>query len=118
LDEWKKRAAKEIKGKPGLTEPVDPMKVLTWNTPEGIDLRPLYTQNDIQDRAEELKKEIPGIFPYTRGPYASMYTNQAWTIRQYAGFSTAEESNRFYRQNLKAGQTGLSVAFDLATHRG
>src|SRR3990167_5784523 len=62
--------------------------------------------------------ETPGKFPYTRGPYATMYTHQPWTVRQYAGFSTAEESNAFYKRNLKAGQTGLSVAFDLATHRG
>lgn len=63
-------------------------------------------------------REIPGQFPYTRGPYPTMYANRPWTIRQYAGFSTVEESNKFYRQNIKAGQQGLSVAFDLATHRG
>lgn len=62
--------------------------------------------------------ELPGKFPYTRGPYPTMYANRPWTIRQYAGFSTVEESNKFYRQNIKAGQQGLSVAFDLATHRG
>ena len=118
LAEWKKRAAKELKGRPGFTESSDAMDALTVTTQEGIQLRPLYTYNDVLPRLPEIKAELPGIFPYTRGPYASMYTNQAWTIRQYAGFSTAEDSNRFYRQNLKAGQTGLSVAFDLATHRG
>ncbi len=87
---------------------------LTWHTPEGIAVKPLYTSEDTED----LDPGVPGIAPFTRGPYASMYTGRPWTIRQYAGFSTAEESNAFYRRNLAAGQKGLSVAFDLATHRG
>ena len=81
---------------------------------QGIDIKPLYTKRDTDDIPEEL----PGQFPFTRGPYPTMYTNKPWTIRQYAGFSTVEESNTFYRANMKAGQQGLSVAFDLATHRG
>lgn len=81
---------------------------------QGIDVKPVYTKDDVAN----VPKEIPGKFPYTRGPYASMYTNRPWTVRQYAGFSTAEESNAFYRANVAAGQQGLSVAFDLATHRG
>ena len=102
-DDWKARADKEVKGRD-----------LTWHTPEGIDVKPLYTSEDTAD----LDPGVPGIAPFTRGPYASMYTGRPWTIRQYAGFSTAEESNAFYRRNLAAGQKGLSVAFDLATHRG
>jgi methylmalonyl-CoA mutase len=85
-------------------------------TPEGIDIKPLYTAAD-RDRLPYLDS-YPGLAPYIRGPYATMYVNKPWTVRQYAGFSTAEESNAFYRRNLKAGQKGLSVAFDLATHRG
>ncbi|KAI9357281.1 methylmalonyl coenzyme A mutase-like protein [Zopfochytrium polystomum] len=104
--EWAANVKKELKGK-------DP-SVLTWHTAEGIAVKPVYTKADVAD----LEPEIPGKFPFTRGPYASMYTNRPWTIRQYAGFSTVEESNRFYRKNLAAGQQGLSVAFDLATHRG
>ena len=96
-------AAKEVKGKD-----------LTWRTPEGIDVKPLYTAEDVA----ELDPGLPGFAPFTRGPYASMYAGRPWTIRQYAGFSTAEDSNAFYRRNLAAGQKGLSVAFDLATHRG
>src|SRR5690606_33114096 len=88
-------------------------KDLTWHTPEGIDVKPLYTAEDVAP-----DPGLPGFAPFTRGPYASMYTGRPWTIRQYAGFSTAEESNAFYRRNLQAGQKGLSVAFDLATHRG
>ena len=85
-------------------------------TPEGIDIKPLYTA---QDRADlPFTDSYPGIAPYIRGPYSTMYVNKPWTVRQYAGFSTAEASNAFYRRNLKAGQKGLSVAFDLATHRG
>ncbi|CAG8455472.1 11467_t:CDS:10 [Ambispora leptoticha] len=98
-EEWVNLVKKELKGK-------DPEK--------GIDVKPVYTKAD----AEFIQDEIPGKFPYTRGPYASMYTARPWTIRQYAGFSTVEESNAFYRKNLAAGQQGLSVAFDLATHRG
>ena len=101
--DWDAAAAKEVKGK-------DPI----WRTPEGIDVRPLYTAEDVAD----LDPGLPGFAPFTRGPYASMYTGRPWTIRQYAGFSTAEDSNAFYRRNLAAGQKGLSVAFDLATHRG
>ncbi|MFC4565669.1 methylmalonyl-CoA mutase [Nocardiopsis mangrovi] len=89
---------------------------LEWETPEGIGVRPLYTPAD-RDGLDFLAT-YPGIAPYLRGPYPTMYVNQPWTIRQYAGYSTAEESNAFYRRNLAAGQKGLSVAFDLATHRG
>ncbi|WJY18530.1 methylmalonyl-CoA mutase [Alteriqipengyuania flavescens] len=102
-EDWKTLADKEVKGRD-----------LTWHTPEGIAVKPLYTSED----TEGLDPGVPGIAPFTRGPYASMYTGRPWTIRQYAGFSTAEESNAFYRRNLAAGQKGLSVAFDLATHRG
>jgi methylmalonyl-CoA mutase len=101
--DWDAAAHKEVKGKD-----------LTTATPEGIDVRPVYTAED----AEGLDPGLPGFAPFTRGPYASMYTGRPWTIRQYAGFSTAEDSNAFYRRNLAAGQKGLSVAFDLATHRG
>ncbi|EGD75949.1 methylmalonyl-CoA mutase [Salpingoeca rosetta] len=105
-EDWEVLANKELRGKP--------VSSLTWETPEGISVKPVYTSDDTQD----LPRELPGRFPYTRGPYATMYTRRPWTIRQYAGFSTVEESNQFYRDNLKAGQQGLSVAFDLATHRG
>ncbi|HEY0626478.1 MAG TPA: methylmalonyl-CoA mutase [Allosphingosinicella sp.] len=101
--DWEAAAAKELKGKD-----------VTWRTPEGIDVKPLYTAEDTAD----FDCGLPGFAPFTRGPYASMYTGRPWTIRQYAGFSTAEDSNAFYRRNLAAGQKGLSVAFDLATHRG
>ncbi|MDB5670470.1 MAG: methylmalonyl-CoA mutase, partial [Alphaproteobacteria bacterium] len=101
--DWDAAAAKEVKGKD-----------LTWRTPEGIDVQPLYAEED----SAGFHSGLPGFAPYTRGPYASMYTGRPWTIRQYAGFSTAEDSNAFYRRNLAAGQKGLSVAFDLATHRG
>ncbi|CAJ0862451.1 14440_t:CDS:10 [Entrophospora sp. SA101] len=106
-EEWSKLVTKELKGK-------DPEKVLTWHTSEGIDVKPVFTKADVENVADE----VPGKYPFTRGPYASMYTARPWTIRQYAGFSTVEESNAFYRKNLAAGQQGLSVAFDLATHRG
>jgi methylmalonyl-CoA mutase len=89
---------------------------LAWETPEGIGIKPVYTADDLSD--VDFLGTYPGIAPYLRGPYPTMYVNQPWTIRQYAGFSTAEESNAFYRRNLAAGQKGLSVAFDLATHRG
>ncbi len=85
-----------------------------WLTPEGISVKPFYTADDTQD----FEDSYPGIAPFLRGPYPTMYTTQPWTIRQYAGFSTAEDSNTFYRRNLAAGQMGLSIAFDLATHRG
>jgi methylmalonyl-CoA mutase len=108
LDLWRKLATKERKG-------ADP-EGLVWHTPEGIDVQPLYTLADVADI--EFADTVPGVFPFIRGPRATMYAGQPWTIRQYAGFSTAEESNAFYRANLAAGQKGLSVAFDLATHRG
>ncbi|EGG21909.1 methylmalonyl-coenzyme A mutase [Cavenderia fasciculata] len=104
---WIKMAKKEIKDD-------DPVNKLTFQSPEGIAIKPLYMQSDVKD----VQDEVPGQFPFTRGPYATMYSHRPWTIRQYAGFSTAEESNRFYRKNMAAGQKGLSVAFDLATHRG
>jgi methylmalonyl-CoA mutase len=105
IDDWKKAAEKEVKGP-------DAFRDLTWHTPEGIAVKPLYTAEDAGDPG------LPGFAPFTRGVRASMYAGRPWTIRQYAGFSTAEESNAFYRRNLAAGQKGLSVAFDLATHRG
>ncbi|MCM2430392.1 methylmalonyl-CoA mutase [Streptomyces sp. RKAG337] len=89
---------------------------LLWQTPEGIAVKPLYTSDDLAGL--DFLETYPGIAPYLRGPYPTMYVNQPWTIRQYAGFSTAEESNAFYRRNLAAGQKGLSIAFDLPTHRG
>ncbi|UGY92605.1 methylmalonyl-CoA mutase [Streptomyces gobiensis] len=89
---------------------------LVWETPEGIGVQPLYTADDLA--GVDFLGTYPGLAPYLRGPYPTMYVNQPWTIRQYAGFSTAEESNAFYRRNLAAGQKGLSVAFDLPTHRG
>ena len=102
IETWKAAADKEVKGKD-----------LTWHTPEGIAVKPLYTAQDVKT-----DPGLPGFAPFTRGVRASMYAGRPWTIRQYAGFSTAEESNAFYRRNLAAGQKGLSVAFDLATHRG
>ena len=87
-----------------------------WLTPEGILVKPGYSEADLE--GIDFLETWPGIAPYLRGPYPTMYVNQPWTIRQYAGFSTAEDSNAFYRRNLAAGQKGLSVAFDLATHRG
>ncbi len=108
LARWLELATKERKG----ADPAD----LTWHTPEGIDVKPLYTRADVANL--DFADTIPGDFPFLRGPRATMYTARPWTIRQYAGFSTAEESNAFYRANLAAGQMGLSVAFDLATHRG
>src|SRR5215211_482634 len=89
---------------------------LVGETPEGIATKPLYTAADVAGL--DTLHTLPGIPPFLRGPYPTMYVNQPWTIRQYAGFSTAEESNAFYRRNLAAGQKGLSVAFDLPTHRG
>lgn len=87
-----------------------------WLTPEGILVKPAYGETDLAGL--DFLETYPGIAPYLRGPYPTMYVNQPWTVRQYAGFSTAEDSNAFYRRNLAAGQKGLSVAFDLATHRG
>ena len=111
--QWQSLAAAELKGKPFAS--------LDWQTPEGITVKPLYTEADLEDieaRGFSCREALPGVPPYLRGPRATMYANRPWTIRQYSGFSTAEESNRFYRDNLKAGQMGLSIAFDLATHRG
>ena len=102
LADWEKLAAREVKGRD-----------LTWQTPEGIAVKPLYTADDVST-----DPGLPGFAPFTRGVRASMYAGRPWTVRQYAGFSTAEASNAFYRRNLAAGQKGLSVAFDLATHRG
>jgi methylmalonyl-CoA mutase len=106
--EWEALAGREIKGRP--------VSDLNWHTPEGIELKILYTAEDTEGL--DHTASLPGLPPYVRGPRATMYAGRPWTIRQYAGFSTAEESNAFYRRNLAAGQTGLSVAFDLATHRG
>src|SRR5690606_16554156 len=89
---------------------------ITFQTPEGFELKSFYQASDIAD--SPLKGFTAGVAPFLRGPYPTMYTGKPWTIRQYAGFSTAEDSNAFYRRNLAAGQKGLSVAFDLATHRG
>jgi len=110
VDEWKALVSKELKG----ADPDD----LVWATPEGIDVKPLYTADDLAGVPSEQRDNLPGFAPFVRGVRGSMYANRPWTIRQYAGFSTAEESNAFYRRNLAAGQMGLSVAFDLATHRG
>src|SRR4051794_35827800 len=110
---WAQLAATELRGKP--------LDSLDWQTPEGITVKPLYTAADLEQieaAGFPWRDAVPGLPPYLRGPRATMYANRPWTIRQYSGFSTAEESNRFYRENLKAGQMGLSIAFDLATHRG
>ena len=108
LADWQALAAKEL-GEAGVES-------LDWATPEGLTVKPLYTAADLHGSARA--DDLPGFFPFTRGVRASMYANRPWTIRQYAGFSTAEESNAFYRKALAGGQMGLSVAFDLATHRG
>jgi methylmalonyl-CoA mutase len=108
LAAWEELVAKELKGRKA--------EELVWEAPEGLRVKPLYTAEDLEDL--ESTNTLPGLHPFLRGPRASMYANRPWTIRQYAGFSTAEESNAFYRRNLAAGQQGLSVAFDLATHRG
>ena len=108
LEKWRKLAEGELRGKP--------VESLNWMTPEGILVKPLYTAEDIEGL--ECVNTLPGFPPFVRGPMATMYAGRPWTIRQYAGFSTAKESNAFYRRNLAAGQKGLSVAFDLATHRG
>jgi methylmalonyl-CoA mutase len=105
---WRKLAEKELKGR-------DPAE-LTWDTLEGIPVKPLYTEEDVEGL--DHLGSVPGEAPFVRGPRATMYAGRPWTIRQYAGFSTAEESNAFYRRALAAGQQGVSVAFDLATHRG
>ena len=108
IEDWRALFTREQKGR----EPDD----LRWITPEGIEVKALYTASDLEEM--EHLGTLPGLAPYLRGPRASMYAGRAWTLRQYAGYSTAEESNAFFRRNLAAGQTGLSVAFDLATHRG
>src|SRR5215469_3403895 len=113
VSEWQKLAESELRGKP--------IKSLDWQTPEGIAVKPLYTEADLEAIANAgfpFREATPGVPPYLRGPRATMYANRPWTVRQYSGFSTAEESNAFYRANLAAGQMGLSIAFDLATHRG
>ncbi len=107
LADWEALATRELKS---------PVDSLTWETPEGIAIRPLYTRDDL--KAIDHLDSLPGFAPFVRGPRATMYAGRPWTIRQYAGFSTAEASNAFYKRNLAAGQKGLSVAFDLATHRG
>ena len=107
-DKWRALAEAELRGRP--------IEDLTWRTLEGIDVQPVYTEEDLSD-VKHLGS-TPGEAPYTRGVKATMYAGRPWTIRQYAGFSTAEESNAFYRQALANGQQGVSVAFDLATHRG
>ncbi|MBV1896320.1 MAG: methylmalonyl-CoA mutase, partial [Rhodobacteraceae bacterium] len=107
-DDWQTLAKAELRGRP--------IEDLTWSTLEGIDVQPVYTADDL-DGVDHLGT-IPGAAPYTRGVKATMYAGRPWTIRQYAGFSTAKESNAFYRRGLAAGQQGVSVAFDLATHRG
>ncbi|OCJ13060.1 methylmalonyl-CoA mutase [Rhizobium sp. AC44/96] len=107
LGDWQDLAERELRASP---------ETLVWHTPEGIDVKPLYTEQDIEG-ADHLGS-LPGLAPFTRGPRATMYAGRPWTIRQYAGFSTAEASNAFYRKALAAGQQGVSVAFDLATHRG
>ncbi len=108
FEQWKALAEQEMRGKP--------VESLQWQTPEGIRVQPLYTAEDARDLPHA--NSLPGLPPYVRGPRATMYAHRPWTIRQYAGFSTARESNAFYRRNLAAGQMGLSVAFDLPTHRG
>ena len=106
--DWVKLAKKELKN--------NKLDDLYSKSPDGIKIKPLYTVDDLNSLEHVFT--YPGIDPYIRGPKATMYANRPWTIRQYAGFSTAEESNKFYKENIKNGQTGLSVAFDLATHRG
>ncbi|MCH2167175.1 MAG: methylmalonyl-CoA mutase [Oceanicola sp.] len=108
LETWRALAEKELRGRP--------LEDLTWETLEGINVKPLYTAADTQNLPQ--MDELPGVGPFTRGVKATMYAGRPWTIRQYAGFSTAEASNAFYRKALAAGQQGVSVAFDLATHRG
>ena len=108
IADWEAQAKKEKK--------TDDLSNFKWDTPEGIRVKPLYTAVDTADLPHV--GSLPGFAPFVRGPMATMYAGRPWTVRQYAGFSTAEESNAFYKRNLAAGQQGLSVAFDLATHRG
>ena len=107
-EKWKETAQSELK--------TDEIESLDWQTLEGIEVKPVYSSDDLMDL--EHLDTMPGLEPFLRGPRATMYTKRPWTVRQYSGFSTAEESNKFYRENIAAGQMGLSVAFDLATHRG
>ena len=108
LQAWAKAAAKSA--------PAGDVAALNWITPDGIEVKPLYTGGDLQGL--RYADTLPGFEPYVRGPQATMYAARPWTIRQYAGFSTAEESNAFYRKGLAGGGQGVSIAFDLATHRG
>ena len=108
MEAWQTKAKDELRG--------SSVNELVWQTPEEIPIKPLYTADDLEDL--EHINTFPGLAPFIRGPRATMFANRPWTIRQYAGFSTAEDSNKFYRDNLASGQKGLSVAFDLATHRG
>ena len=108
LDQWQKAAAKQ--------SPNGDVANLNWVTPEGLTVKPLYTAKDLDGLPNA--DTLPGFAPFVRGPQPTMYAVKPWTIRQYAGFSTAEESNAFYRKALAAGGQGVSVAFDLATHRG
>ena len=108
ISKWGELATQQLKG--------GSLEALSWMTPEGIEIKALYTYEDLEGL--EHVNSLPGFFPFVRGPMATMYAGRPWTIRQYAGFSTAKESNAFYRTNLAAGQKGLSVAFDLPTHRG
>ena len=108
LENWKRNAINELK--------IPNVDDISINTPEGINIKPLYTSEDNENISH--LDSYPGEPPFLRGPKATMYTGRPWTIRQYAGFSTASESNKFYKKNLASGQKGLSVAFDLATHRG
>ena len=108
LKDWEKQASAELQGKSSSS--------VNWKTLEDIEIKPLYTSEDLEKFG--YSETLPGFSPFIRGPRATMYSGRPWTIRQYAGFSTAEESNKFYRENIAAGQKGLSVAFDLATHRG
>ena len=107
-EDWQQKVDEELRG--------ESLEDLSWKTLEGIAVKPLYTAEDLEDTSH--LDSFPGLPPYLRGPRATMYAKRPWTVRQYSGFSTAEESNQFYRDNIDAGQTGLSVAFDLATHRG
>ncbi|HIJ84476.1 MAG TPA: methylmalonyl-CoA mutase, partial [Magnetococcales bacterium] len=108
LDDWKAATEKGLKGKPASS--------LEWSTPDGITIKTVYTKADVENLRSQ--DTLPGFAPYLRGPHTTMYAGRPWTIRQYAGFSTAEESNAFYRRTLAGGGQGVSVAFDLATHRG
>jgi methylmalonyl-CoA mutase len=111
LDDWARAAARVAPG--------GDIDALNWTTPEGLTVKPLYTAADLAALPRpELADTLPGFAPFVRGPQPTMYAVRPWTIRQYAGFSTAEDSNAFYRKNLAAGGQGVSVAFDLATHRG